>query len=213
MVEEEFEKIQRGDENSRFCCTLEAASLDDAHHQCLVHSQLKVFNFDQIAQFYSRRCLGKKSTTCSSNDALFYNPHSQRWAFIEFKAGKSFGYKDEKTNYNRDLAQIRQKIYDSFLIFIEKIIPNEKNPMNYMRFHVDYFLVYNKENRFLAMRIPESESRNQMGSLLAGLADNPSYPVNYSLWGLNYFEHYMFRRVCTINHEEFQDRVSKRFSC
>lgn len=170
--------------------TFENVSYDDSNKESMTHSQTKCIHFDKVKRGYS--CI-KHLSDMSSVDALYIKNENNRY-FIEFKNG----FIDKSVSY-----EIRQKIYDSFLMALEI----ENKTLDSMRQNTEFILVYNgKKNEANQVWEGSSEeisvapSRTRIANMLARKAK-----VSFVRFNLAKFEGYCFRKVWTLNEREFEE--------
>lgn len=113
--------------------SLKETSKDDADKKDIKYMtslELEVIDFDGVKNDYIKDL--KLKCTPTSNDALCIMDNELY--FIEFKNGKM----DRK-----QLGDVKQKVYDSLLIFTDII----NKGISYTRKNLNYILVYNKYHR------------------------------------------------------------------
>lgn len=196
-------------------CSLEKASEDDQNHVYMVHSQLKVCEFDKVKEWYVSEKVPMAKPTPKSNDALYFDKDG--CFFIEFKNGKI----TDGVNY-----EINKKIYDSlFILFDLKYMDSNGSivdTISYTRENMTYILVYNEENyrkceptRQTRDGIKRQKERQQDTS--RGVSQSYHRELLYKttrklageefiLFGLDQFKNYFFKNVCTYTEKEFQQK-------
>lgn len=172
--------------------TLRETSIDDhdnKNHDFMTDSEMAVVDFDLVKEKYIED-LGL-SDVPKSNDALL-DVGEGKLVFIEFKNG----YIDAKKQFD-----IRKKIYDSALIFLDIASAG----ISSMRKCVEYILVYNesanRDNREVADKrkyVQDSVSFDEFAKRLGGLAKE-----EYICFGIKMFEKYCFKKVHTYTEKEF----------
>lgn len=176
--------------------TLRKVSYDDSNKIYMSNSELTVYDFDAIKEWYaSKLSIDGNKLDVKSNDSLYVS--AGKIVFIEFKNGKL-----DKGEMKRDLVR---KIYDSYIILSDEvtetkgIIEGYKPSVTFSREHIDYILVYNEEKN-----PPSKKNIIRHGYLGKG---NMGIPARF---GLFRFEGYLFRKVKTYTELEFQnDFVAK----
>lgn len=192
--------------------SLQQASYDEEHDEYMVESQLQVCLFDRVKDWYVREKVSNVNPLPKSNDALFFG--NEESFFIEFKNGKI----DNAENFN-----LYKKIYDSLLILFDLDYSDQKgrkvNSISYARANMNYILVYNEERYheagptrqtkegFERQNVEKKGSihRDKLYKRIRNLANEELIK-----FGLDQFEHYLFKNVYTFTVTEFQERfVSK----
>lgn len=176
--------------------TIKDVSYDNSNHVYMTDSELPVYNFDTIKDWYaSELAVDENKLDVKSNDALYIT--SDSILFIEFKNGNI-----DKGN---EKAALKRKIYDSYIILFDEItnakdvVLGFRSSLGFMLKHADYILVYNGEKN-------PSSKKNVIrhGYLEKGNIDiKPRF-------GLSIFEGYLFRKVRTYTEEEFQKNFVER---
>ena len=110
--------------------TLKQTSYDSANDDYMSNIDYQVIDFDKVKDKYLKSLDGGPCQKCLSNDALFQV--GDQWYFIEFKNGVITIQIDD---------EIKTKIYDSLLIFLEIIDEH----IDYSREKVNYILVFNSD--------------------------------------------------------------------
>ena len=101
----------------------------------MTESQISAINFDQAVHAYARAY--HLRTIPASNDALLQQDDT--YYFIEFKSGNLIDKKKQ--------AELKKKIYDSLLIFCDKLDAT----ISFTRKHVSYVLVYEPDKNQKAL--------------------------------------------------------------
>lgn len=177
--------------------TLKESSKDDSDKEdikYMTNSEFEVIDFDGVKNDYVRNL--KLGDTPKSNDVLCIKDNELY--FIEFKNG----------NMEKEVFNVRRKIFDSLLIFTDTIYKG----ISYTRQNLNYILVYNKnyrpnlKKRLDKDEIQESKYFDNMSRKLSNLGNlEPDY------FGLRkQFERLYFKAVHTYTVEEFDEKfVSK----
>lgn len=192
--------------------TLKESSKDKhnkTNEEYMSQLEYEIINFDEIKNIYLSKLNPKPSDTPFSNDALFN--YNDEWYFIEFKNGTI----DNLTN-----AEIKTKIYDSLLIFLDMI---DKN-IEYSRNKMNYILVFNEQkieknciskqfNKEEYLEYNEIPSKNSpsfadITSLMDDLAGN----FGRAQFGLERYENFLFHKVLTIPKYRFDNYIRQFFS-
>lgn len=177
--------------------TMKETSYDEDHKEYMTKSEVEVFNFDTLKDWYSESIGGRDNKlNLKSNDALFHK--DGHFTFIEFKNGD--------VHRSGPRKELQQKIYDSFVILCDpvteadKVLENFEGNASYFRKNIDYILVYNESKNKSC-----KSSKKFIWDRLDEKAKNPRF-------GLAYFKGYLFRNVYTYTEQEFEERFISNVS-
>lgn len=170
--------------------TLKKTSRDTSTkpYSYMTESLLQVVDFDKSKNQYAST---QKMRDCpKSVDAVFQQTDG-KIVFVEFKNG----YIDRTVEY-----EIKQKIYDSVLIFCDVVSMD----VGTFRQSAEFILVYNEEDNQSAEEnkkstVQFSKSYVDIVSKLGKLANKETV-----LWKLDFFENYCFSKLHTYNKAEFK---------
>lgn len=193
-------------QNCKF--TLKEASKNDANKEdikYMTESNFPAINFDKAKENYIKD-MALHSTPLSNDALLIING---RLMFIEFKDG----------NMKKEIFDVRRKIFESLLIFLDII--NET--IKYSRNNISYILVYNEEvnekyiKEIIEERKMEVSKRLGKNEVLESSAFNfisktISNYANYQMdiFGLEkQFKKLYFKDVYTYNKEEFENFLAQ----
>lgn len=176
---------------------LKELSLDKQNGQknYMIQDKREAVNFDAVKAEYIKFL--KLTTIPRSNDALFDDGKGSL-VFVEFKNG---------CIDNRIVFEIKQKIYDSILIFSDITAKG----ISYTRSHMNYILVYNEDkikdnlynedvNNTSNVAVQRSSSFDDFAKKVGQYAKE-----EYIKFGLKRFQNYCFKEVHTYTKKEFQD--------
>jgi len=180
--------------------SLKECSYDDAKKEFVTDLQDKVYSFDDIKVTYCKdlkKIAKSPSKTPLSSDVLFQK--EDEWYFIEYK---NTDCSQPKFKYN-----IRRKMYDSLLLFMDL----QSKTIGYTRDHLNFILVYSDDEEVLRRskldknEIQDSTSRDQINDLLGKPAkqEDKLYSAHIG-FGLESFQHIYFKEVCTVPKHEFK---------
>lgn len=177
--------------------TLKMTSFDDSNQVYMTESEIPVYNFDAIKEWYKRFRMSKTSETLSlkSNDALFVNKEGQAY-FIEFKNGN--------LDSGERKQALRQKLYDSFIILADKdtctreVIPSFESPLEYTRDHMGCIVVYN-------------EAANPVINKRKKTREHVETKAGMARFGLARFQGFIYRNVYTVTEKEFQTKFVNKW--
>lgn len=192
--------------------SLKEASKDDHDNsknpEYMSSLEEKVIDFDKVKERYLEKLVSKPVETPFSNDVLL--KCNNEWFFIEFKNGLI----DNRIN-----AEVKLKLYDSLLMFLDLI--NET--IEYSRTKVNYILVFNEQtitrscisrqfnldNYLEYNEIPSmtSPSFADFVSLMDDLAGN----FGRAQFGLERYEKFIFKKVLTIPKYRFDNYIKQFF--
>lgn len=177
--------------------TLNNTSKDKRNGVYMTNSTISVINFDAVKDKYTSNLSLTKHP--KSIDAMVIKSESKA-TLIEFKNG---------VITDREAYGIRRKVYDSILIFTDITDATIKET----RDNIDYILVYNSDkNSDPKTKYPESKNRDDIGKILLGYGRKKLIK-----FGLEMFEGYCFKEVCTYNQEEFEqefvNKIQEEASC
>lgn len=142
----------------------------------MVESDFEVIDFDEVKNCYISELGVKVLETPKSNDALF--ELNGELYFVEFKDG----------NMQKEIHNVKRKIYDSLLIFCDIV----KENISFTRQHMNYILVYNKEKN-------DTPSFENFAENMEELSDS-----NFDIFELRKkFQNLYFKNVFTYNKERF----------
>lgn len=171
--------------------TLKETSYDKDNKTYMTQCEAEVIDFDIIKDWYAETVGGlDRKLSLKSNDAL--SCKDGQFTFIEFKNGD--------VHHSKPKKDIKQKIYDSFVILCDplteanKLLSNFQGNASYFRNNVDYILVYNESKN-----LPSKNNKECILEKLNNKAKNPRF-------GLAYFKGYLFRNVYTYSEREFEER-------
>lgn len=166
----------------------------------MVESNFEVIDFDEVKNCYIRELGVKVGETPKSNDVLM--ELNGELYFIEFKDG----------NMEKAIFDVKRKIYDSLLIFCDIV----KENISFMRKHMNYILVYNKENSKEYIETIIKKSKKQPKQLdKTELNVTPSFDnfvenmmvlsdSDLDIFGLEkQFKNVYFKKVFTYDKERF----------
>ena len=163
-----------------YICTLKKASIDTTNGKPMCESLIKVVNFDQIPNEFSR---GRSWAGVPMSNYALYIDVQGKWYFVEFKNG---AIKKE---------EVYRKLYDSLIMLLEwKIIPT----FDFIRQNINYILVYN-EGKY--GKIEKSPARDQTYDYFTGLAKSEK-----RLFDIDKFEKYLFNNTHTYTQSMFQEK-------
>ena len=169
----------------------------------MVESDFEVIDFDEVKNCYISELGVKVLETPKSNDALF--ELNGELYFVEFKDG----------NMQKEIHNVKRKIYDSLLIFCDIV----KENISFTRQHMNYILVYNKEKseEYIKSIIKKSEKQpKQLDKTEQN--DTPSFDdfvenmkelsdSELDIFGLEkQFKNLYFKNVFTYNKERFIEK-------
>lgn len=139
----------------------------------MTHLQQKAINFDKFQGWY--RSQYKINCDLKSIDALFI-PNKDTLLFIEFKSG------------NVDSTDIRRKIYDSVIIYLDY-----KNEM-----------LSDFRNKFEFILVCNQDTREDLGNSFDERAkDRQHFKSNFKD-----FEGFFFKRVEIMNPKQFEQKIN-----
>lgn len=201
--------------------TLKETSKDKAKQPVayMTNSDIPVFDFDKIKNWYTHNFLKGVKPTPASNDALFVSEDRKNIIFIEFKNGQI------SSTVNNEIFR---KNYDSLLLLLDhrlefdQVVNNFTGDISFTREHIEYILVYNQEvydkyGRTKQDKLGEQrqQAKNQPQ---ASACRDKLYKTFRALghqelikFGLDRFENYLFKKVHTYNKEEFNSKISILF--
>lgn len=176
--------------------SLESTSRDTANNKCMSLSNIMVINFDKFMKDYSlSRSIIRE---LSSNDALFCDDDCL--VFVEFKNGRI---------NNKDAFDIRKKVYDSVLAFLD----TTSMTLAEMRANTKYILVYNGRKDQYGVSKQDSingdciQESPDFGDLTGNM--NSISKTECILFGLDLFLNYCFKEVHTYTQDEFEHYIAK----
>lgn len=181
--------------------TLKETSKDDADKNAITYmtdSNIKVIDFDGVKDEYIAN-LSLRDTP-KSNDVLY--KHNDELYFIEFKNG----------NMDKEIYNIRRKIFDSLLIFTDII----NRGISFTRKYVKYILVFNLENSknyivdiLKKDEVQDSKSFDKILDSFGSLANIDSF----DFFGLRkQFKNLYFNDVYTYTSKEFDEKFIKQIT-
>lgn len=112
---------------------LKYTSKDKTNDEFMVHSNLRVYNFDKVVKNYCK--IFHPSGVPKSNDSLYYFDEDKIF-FIEFKNG----------NLYKEVYDLHIKLLESLLIFLDI----EQENLDFARKNIQYILVYNSKKSSIA---------------------------------------------------------------
>ncbi|MCJ1978437.1 hypothetical protein [Pseudolactococcus paracarnosus] len=176
----------------RYKSTLKECSIDHEHNEYMIHSELAVVNFDAVKDDICKDN-ANNITSLKSVDALYFHKDQYTLYLIEFKNGV-IEKKGKKNNiYSKlNILEIKEKIYDSFLML------KHKNILDFNSINLNFILVYNPEKN------PESNAKSAMH--LARKSEQ-----NFVRFGLNKFKSYLYNDIFTMTSQSFEEFVNKDF--
>lgn len=194
-------------EDDQFKATLKELSKDDIHDEYMTESNEIAINFDKVKDLYIKDI--NPVHLPSSNDALKYI--NEDFYFIEFKNGNI-----------RNVKNIRDKIYESLLIFLDIT----ENTISYTRIKGNYILVYNyqKSKEFIKKEIKkrieqdcnkkldsyEVQDSPHFNDFLFAVSDLAKYNIDF--FGLKArFGKIYFNTVETYDIDEFETNFVSRY--
>jgi hypothetical protein len=162
--------------------TLKEVSKDDhaADDVFMTESTLTVVDFDSVKSRYVKAL--RLSETPKSNDALFLDNRGNYY-FIEFK----------NACVRQLIPEIKQKIYDSLLIFTDII----GKGISFTRENMNYILVYN-------------ETKNPKDAIIGNIRNRTK--ESHINFGLGRFEKLYFKKVSTLTEKDFEIEFVSKFS-
>lgn len=180
--------------------TLKQTSYDSANEQYMSNIENNVVDFDKVKDNYLKSLSEGPSQTCLSNDALL--KVEDQWYFIEFKNGViTIQVNDE----------IKTKIYDSLLVFLEII----NKHIDYSREKINYILVFNSDHidkpRY-TKNFDKNEFYNHYPDYRADLLfllENLGGDFGKPQFGLERFKKFIFRDVKTIPKSVFDEYIKE----
>ncbi len=178
---------------SDYGSALKMTSKDDGSVEAyyMTESMLPVVNFDSAKNSYVRKlCIPHAPASC---DALYYD--TDGYYFIEFKNGAI----DKKTS-----ANIKRKVYDSMLVFMDKT----SAIVGDMREKCTFILVYNNFKRHNEQEYNDyfqASSLNSIENAVHKLAGE-----HLVRFGLYFFRRLYLKDVYTFTCEEFKEWVSEK---
>jgi hypothetical protein len=138
-------------------------------------SQQMAVNFDKYKDHFSEMLsLSEHPMSC---DAFLRTPENELF-LIEFKNGRI---------QDKEMGEIRQKIYDSLLILLEKL----DKTIAFARNNLSFILIYNPE----AVNRGKNRIRNSL----------------FERSQLRRFERYCFRRVHAYSESEFESQLVSKY--
>lgn len=157
----------------------------------LTNSTQAAISFDAVKTEYVKDLgLSESPKSC---DALFVKPNGEL-AVIEFKAGSI----DRTKQF-----EIRQKIYDSALIFCDVAGVG----ISQMRKDVEFILVYRESaNVGSTAEKKQAQAAPSLDAFAKGVSRLAKQ--EYICFGLRRFENYCFKKVHTYNEDEFENYLS-----
>jgi len=193
--------------------TIKNISMDDDHP--MINSQMEVYSFDKVKEWYVTNKIPKVNPHPKSNDALYIGENES--FFIEFKNGKI----DNAVNF-----EINKKIYDSLFILFDMedwydSKHNRINSISYTRENMNYILVYNQENYAKTeetrltteginrqkKRLTNSKNRDDLFANLRKLGREEMIK-----FGLDQFKDYFFKNIYTYTEKEFEEKFIQLYS-
>lgn len=174
--------------------TLCDASLDDDNSDNMTNSLLNVICFDDVKKKYAEERGINQPHSC---DVLYLDKNGEL-NFIEFKNTKSARKIKE--------GQLKEKAYDSLLIFADKV--GER--ISHISQHINLIVVYNKEifknqtDKSKASQVQETNSYDELEGELTNFANE--HIIRFKLESL---KHFCFKDVFTLNREEFEMHLQK----
>ena len=178
---------------SDYGSALKMTSKDDGSVEAyyMTESMLPVVNFDSAKKGYVRKL--RIPNAPASCDALYYD--TDGYYFIEFKNGAI----DKKTS-----ANIKRKVYDSMLVFMDKT----SAIVGDMREKCTFILVYNNFKRHNEQEYNDyfqASSLNSIENAVHKLAG-----AHLVRFGLYFFRRLYLKDVYTFTCEEFKEWVSEK---
>ena len=172
--------------------TLKQCSIDTVNNQYMISSELEVVNFDEVKD---NICQDNTNniTSLKSVDALYFHNEQCTLYLIEFKNGKIEKNGNKRNIQSKiNILEIKEKIYDSFLMLKHKDI------LDFKSINLNFILVYNPQKNL------ESNSNSAMH--LARRSEQ-----HFIRFGLNNFKNYLYDDVLTMTSRSFEEWVSKDF--
>ena len=171
--------------------TLHDTSKDDSNTPImfLTDSMKPCYNFDKIKESFAKS--QGISDVPRSADALYVKKDNEYTAFIEFKNG----------NINQKIIyEIHEKMYCCCAI-LSMIL---EEPMNYIRDHIDFYIVYNGEKN--SNKLSQSKSRESIAKSVSNLSNEPLVEFN-----VKKFENFLYRKVYTYTEKEFENQFVQKY--
>lgn len=174
---------------SNFITTLKETSLDNANNVYMTESFLEVIDFDAFKEDYAQKRELNEDNTPRSCDALFVGKDKQLH-FIEFKNGKS--------KRGKRPSEIKEKIYDSLLVFLE----TTGTTISEISQYANVIVVYNEHLRKNDSVVEASTSYNTIVHSVSTAAKKPLIQ-----FGLASFKKYCFKEVQTLTPSQFEKHL------
>ena len=178
--------------NGQHKSTLKECSYDSDNKEYMISSDLESINFDGLKDKICQNSVCIKSL--KSVDALYLHTEQHHLYLIEFKNGnieKKVGSKYD--NSKLKIMNIKEKIYDSYLILKHKDI------LNFTDIKLNFILVYNPEKN--------PDSKVNLSDHLARRSKR-----NFVRFGLNKFKGYLYNDVFTMTPDIFEKFIKNDFT-